>query len=145
MTGLLTSMVARLLLPASLVTALAILVKSYGDAGDGFAAGAVAAAGIVVQYVAFGGATVERLLPVRAAHGCVVVGLLIALAVGFGPVAAGLPLLAHLPPPDVPVVRVGTLELHTAVVFDVGVFLLVIGFTVGAVRALAHAGGRSPS
>jgi multisubunit Na+/H+ antiporter MnhB subunit len=143
MTGLLTRMVARLLLPASLVTALAILVKGYGDTGDGFAAGAVAAAGIVVQYVAFGGATVERLLPVRAAHVGVVTGLLVALAVGFGPVAAGLPLLAHRPPPEAHVVRLGTLELHTATLFDLGVFLLVIGFTVGAVRALAHAGERS--
>lgn len=136
MTGPLTCAVARLLLPAALVTAVAILVKGYADAGDGFAAGAVAATGVVVQYLAFGARTVERLLPVRLAPALVVTGLLLALAVAFGPVLAGQALLAHVPPPGAEVVHVGTLELHTAAVFDLGVFLLVLGFVVGAMRAI---------
>lgn len=138
MTGLLTRAIARLLLPASLVTALAILVKGYVDVGDGFAAGSVAATGLVLQYLAFDARTVERALPVAAAPATVVGGLLLVLAVAFAPVLAGQPPLTHFPSPGETVHQIGTLELHTAVIFDVGVFLLVVGFVVGTVRAIAR-------
>jgi multisubunit Na+/H+ antiporter MnhB subunit len=138
MTGPLTRPVARVLLPTSLVTAVAILIKGYADAGDGFAAGAVAATGVIVQYVAFGARAVERLLPVRLAPASVVVGLLLALAVTFAPVIAGRPLLSHAPAPGAHVVHIGILELHTAMLFDVGVFLVVLGFAVGVMRTIAR-------
>jgi multisubunit Na+/H+ antiporter MnhB subunit len=136
--GPLTRAVARLLLPAALVTAVAILVKGYAHVGDGFAAGTVAAIGVVLQYLAFGHASVERLLPVSRAPASVVAGLLLALAVAFAPLAAGGPPLAHRPAPGAEVIHLGTLELHTAMAFDAGVFLIVLGFVVGAVRAIAR-------
>ena len=46
--------VARLLLAPTLIAAVAVLVKGYVQPGDGFAAGAVAALGIAMQYLAFG-------------------------------------------------------------------------------------------
>jgi multisubunit Na+/H+ antiporter MnhB subunit len=55
------------------------------------------------------------------------------------PVALGDPVFDHYPGPDAHVVYLGTLELITPVLFDVGVFLLVFGFAVGSVRAIAHA------
>ena len=54
MTSVLTQMVARGLLAPTLVVATAILVKGYADVGDGFAAGVVAALGILLQFLAFG-------------------------------------------------------------------------------------------
>jgi hypothetical protein len=36
-----------------------------------------------------------------------------------------------VPAPDAPVVSLGTLEIHTAVLFDLAVFSLVFGFVVG--------------
>ena len=53
------------------------------------------------------------------------------------PLFVGDPLLTHYPPPGADVIYLGTLELITAVAFDVGVFLLVFGFVVGTIGALA--------
>ncbi|MGH7279019.1 MAG: MnhB domain-containing protein [Candidatus Rokuibacteriota bacterium] len=138
MTTALTRAVARLLLPATLVTAAALLVRGYAETGDGFIAGVMAAIGIVMQYVAFGARAAERLLPVRLAPAALVFGLLLALAVAFAPLLGGAPLLAHVPRPGGHVISLGALELHTAVAFDLGVCLAVLGFAVGVVRAIAR-------
>jgi multisubunit Na+/H+ antiporter MnhB subunit len=136
-TTVLTRMVARLLLVPVLMVAAAILVKGYVDVGDGFAAGVVAALGVLLQYLAFGRAAVERVLPVRHAPKLAVGGLLVALAVAFVPVLAGQPPLRHTPAPGAEVVHLGTLELLTAVAFDAGVFALVLGMVVATIHLIA--------
>lgn len=134
----LTRGVARLLLPSAWIASLAILVKSYDSAGDGFSAGVIAATAVVIQYLAFGPDEVERLLPVRWAPRAVPVGLVLALVVVFAPLAAGAPPVTHWPPPGADVAHVGMLKLHTAVLFDLGVFMVVVGFAVSVVRAVAR-------
>jgi multicomponent Na+:H+ antiporter subunit B len=119
------------------MVALAILVKGYVDVGDGFAAGIVAALGVLLQYVAFGRVAVERALPIRHAPRLAVAGLLIALAVTFVPVLLGGAPLEHAPAPGAHVTTIGTIELITAVLFDVGVFALVVGVTVAIISYLA--------
>ena len=136
MTTALTRTAARLVLAPTMVVAAAILVKGYSDVGDGFNAGVVAALGVLTQYLAFGRSEVERLLPVRLAPAAAITGLVLALTVTFAPVLVGDPPLTHLPGPGEDVVRLGTLELLTAVVFDVGVFLLVLGAVVGIIRTI---------
>jgi len=128
----------RLLGPAVMVAA-AIIVKGYGDVGDGFSAGVIVALAIALRYVTLGTAGAERSLPVlRRAPAVAVGGLLLALAVGFLPVAAGDPPFTHRPAPGAHVVKLGTLELISAVAFDVGVFLLVCGVLVTLVHQLAR-------
>ncbi len=134
MTTVMTQVIARLLLAPALMVALAILVKGYVDTGDGFTAGVVAALAVLLQFVAFGRREVEQQLPVRHAPRVALVGLLIALVVTFAPVLRGLPPMTHLPRPGEKVVHLGTLELLTAVLFDIGVFLLVLGFAVSTIR-----------
>ncbi len=131
-----TRMVSRLLLAPALMVALATLIKGYVDAGDGFAAGVIAALAIGLQYVAFGSEEIERTLPVRFAPAAAALGLLLALAVTFIPVLFGKPLLTHYPPPGAEVIHFGTLEILTAMLFDIGVFLLVLGFAVETIRLL---------
>lgn len=140
MTSVLTQSVARLLLAPILVVAVAVLVKGYADVGDGFSAGVIAALGILLQYMAFGREEAERQLPVRLLPACTFAGLLAALAVAFWPVLRGDALLEHLPPPGASVIELGTIELITAVLFDVAVFLLVLGALVGIVHAIARSG-----
>jgi multisubunit Na+/H+ antiporter MnhB subunit len=128
----------RLLAPAVMVAA-AIIVKGYGDVGDGFSAGVIVALAIGLRYVAFGPDRAERSLPIlRHAPAIAVGGLLIALAVGFLPVVAGDPPFTHRPGPGEDVVKIGTLELISAVAFDIGVFLLVCGALVTLVHHLAR-------
>jgi multisubunit Na+/H+ antiporter MnhB subunit len=138
MTTLLTRDVARLLLAPTVIVALAILVKGYAQVGDGFAAGMIAGLGVALQYVAAGASRIESQLPVRWAAAAVVGGLALALLVAASALVRGEPLLTHAPGPGAEVVHLGTLELITAMLFDVGIFLLVVGTVVGAVRAAAR-------
>ena len=128
----------RLLGPAVMVAA-AIIVKGYTDVGDGFSAGVIVALAISLRYITFGPRRAELSLPILR-HAPVVAagGLLLALAVGFLPVVAGDPPFTHQPGPGEDVVRLGTLELISAVAFDIGVFLLVCGVLVTLVHQLAR-------
>jgi multicomponent Na+:H+ antiporter subunit B len=128
----------RLLGPAVMVAA-AIIVKGYTDVGDGFSAGVIVALAIALRYITLGTERAERGLPVlRHAPVIAACGLVLALAVGFLPVAAGDPPFTHRPAPGAPVVKIGTLELISAVAFDIGVFLLVCGVLVTLVHQLAR-------
>jgi multicomponent Na+:H+ antiporter subunit B len=128
----------RLLGPAVMVAA-AIIVKGYGDVGDGFSAGVIVALAIALRYVTLGTERAERSLPVlRHAPVIAAGGMLLALAVGFLPVAAGDAPFTHRPAPGAHVLKIGTLELISAVAFDVGVFLLVCGVLVTLVHQLAR-------
>jgi multisubunit Na+/H+ antiporter MnhB subunit len=138
-TSRMTQMIVRLLLAPSIVVAAAVLVKGYSSVGDGFSAGVIAALGVLAVYLAFGHEEADRLLPVRLAPVGAIAGLLIALGVTFSSVLRGAPLLTHSPPPGTEVIHLGTLELITAVAFDVGVFLLVFGAVVGILRTIALA------
>jgi multisubunit Na+/H+ antiporter MnhB subunit len=138
MTTLLTRDVARLLLAPTVIVALAILVKGYAQAGDGFAAGMIAGLGVALQYVTGDASRIESRLPVRWAAAAAVGGLAFALLVAASALVRGEPLLTHAPAPGAEVVHLGTLELITAMLFDVGIFLLVLGTVVGAVRAAAR-------
>lgn len=139
MSSALTQTIARLLLAPTMAVAAAMLVKGYSDVGDGFNAGVIATLGVLTYDLAFGIRETERTLPVRFAPVVAVAGLLLALLTAFVPVLAGEPLLTHAPGPGEDVIHVGTLELLSAVVFDVGVFLLVLGASVGIIHSIAHA------
>lgn len=139
MTSVLTRMVARALLAPTLVVAAAILVKGYADVGDGFAAAIVAALGVLLQFLAFGRNEVAQVLPIRHAPAVALFGLALAFAVFAVPLALGGAPLEHWPPAAQAPVHIGSLELITAVLFDVGVFLLVLGAAVAIIDVLAAA------
>lgn len=134
--------VARfLLLPIGMI-AVALFVKGLSSTGDGFAAGTVAALGVVLQYVVFGHREAERCLPVRRAPLAAVVGLALGIAIGFAPLLFGDPAFTHLPPAGEKVAKLGTVEVATSVAFDAAIFLTVFGMVVGIVRELARAAER---
>jgi multisubunit Na+/H+ antiporter MnhB subunit len=135
---IMTQAIARLLLLPILMTAAAVLVKGYADTGDGFAAAVIAAFGVLLQYVAFGYRVAGRVRLARWMPLVSASGLLLALLVAFVPSLLGAAPLTHAPAPGEPAVHLGTLEMHTAVLFDVGVFLLVFGFAVGAIDLFAR-------
>jgi multicomponent Na+:H+ antiporter subunit B len=134
----LTKAICRLLLPSSIMAALAVLIKGYADTGDGFSAGLIASLGVLVQYVAFGPALPSQMAIVRHANSLSRIGLLVALTVAFVPVLFGKPVLTHWPGPNDEAIHIGALELITPVAFDVGIFLLVIGFVVGVINLIAQ-------
>ena len=133
-----TRALARLLLPVTMMVAAAILIKGYADVGDGFSAGIIASLGVLLQYVSYGPALPGKLAVVRHAPTIALVGLAISLAVTFLPVFFGKPVLTHWPPSGEHVIHIGSVELISAVAFDIGVFLVVFGFTVGVIDLIAR-------
>jgi multisubunit Na+/H+ antiporter MnhB subunit len=126
------------LLGPSLMVAAAIIVKGYTDVGDGFSAGVIVALAVAIRYVALGTERSERTLPVlRHTPVVAAAGLLIVLATGFFPVLLGKPPLSHVPGPGEDVTKIGTLELITPVLFDLGLFVLVAGVLIVLIHQLA--------
>ncbi len=142
-TSVMTRAVSRLLLMPTIATAAAILVKGYVEPGDGFSAGVVAALGILMQYLAFGREQAERMLPLRGLGYMAFFGLLLTLVVAFRGPVVGQTLMTQWPLPGDAVIHVGTLEVITAVAFDVGIFLLVLGYGTGVISLIARVVGRA--
>lgn len=113
--------------PVSLIVAAALWIKGYSDVGDGFTAGAVAGLGAIIQYVSLDHRQAARATGARAALALIVIGLLTMLAVALGPAAVGRPPVSHLPEPGGDVVKLGSLELHTALLLDLGIGLVIYG------------------
>lgn len=130
---------ARLLLLPTWMVAFAILIKGYSDSGDGFSAGVIAALGVIMVHVTYGAETAETMRPVRYARQTAMIGLLLALCTAFFPVLRGQPIMTHYPGPNRDAMHIGALELTTPFLFDIGVFLLVMGVCIGIFDLLAHA------
>ena len=130
------------LFPVITVFALYLLIRGHDLPGGGFAAGVTMSIALILQYMAAGTRSVEARLRVRPIN-WVASGLLIAALVGAGALALRHPFLTsgfrYL---DVPLV--GKVPLATAMLFDVGVFLLVIGATALILIAIAHQSIRTP-
>jgi multicomponent Na+:H+ antiporter subunit B len=143
--GVVEFVAPRLLGPA-LIVAIAIIVKGYADVGDGFSAGVILALAVSLRYVALGVERAERGLPIlRHAPRVAVAGLLLGLATGFFGVARGDPPFTHAPGPGHHVIKIGTVELITAVDFDIAVALIVTGALVTLVHHLARLVGEPPA
>ena len=116
---------AQILLPAALLTALYIFLRGHNLPGGGFIAGLVAGASGVLLYVANGIAWSEARLRF-AYRSLLTAGLGIAFLTGAGSWLFGAPFLtswhSH---PHIPLL--GEIPLATAVAFDVGIFLTVVG------------------
>lgn len=129
---------ARILLLPGWVLAIAIMLHGYADVGDGFSAGVIATLTMLLQGLAFGADELDRMAISRYAPYMAFVGLFLALLVAFAPLLFGQNLFTHWPGIDHHVTHIGILEIMTPVVFDIGVFLMVYGFGVGAMHAVAR-------
>lgn len=124
MRSLILRRVAQAVLPVTLLFAVYLLLRGHNEPGGGFIAGLVTAAAIVLVALAFGETWArERLTPlIRPAFA---LGLLIAAMAGMLAIFMGDPFLTHyhayLPLPG------GTkVHLSTTLLFDIGVYLVVI-------------------
>lgn len=122
--------IASLLFPAGVVIGWAILVKSPTSVGDGFSAGVVIALGVAAQYIALGPAKARERVRPRVALPLIAGGLALLLLVALAPAAVGEAVLTHFPRAGGATPNVGALELHTTVLFDLGVLIVVTGSIV---------------
>lgn len=127
---------ARLLYPSILVVAVYFLFAGHNQPGGGFVGGLTAAAAISLRYVAGGLAEVRRSVPV-APWTVLGVGLATSVATAITPLVLGGSVLEHsLWETDLPVL--GTIKTTSALPFDIGVFLVVLGVILMAYEAFGE-------
>ena len=131
------------LFPVIIVFALYLLVRGHDLPGGGFAAGITMSIALVLQYMASGTRRVETRLRVQPLVWAGL-GLLVAVGTGLGALLFGYPFLTSwFRYVDLPVL--GQIPLATALLFDLGVFMLVVGATALILIAIAHQSIRTPA
>ena len=135
------AVIMGLLFPVIGVTAVFLLLRGHDLPGGGFVAGITMAVAFILQYMARGTIWVEahlRVLPARWMG----VGLLLAGATGAAAGLFGHPFLtSYFSYAELPLI--GSAPLASALLFDLGVFALVVGATVLMLIAIAHQSVRS--
>ncbi|WGD31901.1 monovalent cation/H+ antiporter subunit A [Ancylobacter sp. WKF20] len=138
---LIPRLIMNWMFPVVVVLAVYLFMRGHDLPGGGFAAGITLSIAFVIQYMANGTRWVEdhlRVLPLRWMG----LGLLTAVGTGVGSWVFGYPFLTtHFQYLDLPVL--GKIPLASALLFDLGVFALVVGATVLILIALAHQSLRS--
>ena len=135
MTSTILQTATRVLMPLLLLFAVFLLLRGHNQPGGGFVGGLVVASSFVLYSIAFGVDAARRAVLVRPGR-LLGVGLLVALASGLPAVMKGQPFMTA----QWTEVSLGptAVALGTPLVFDVGVFLAVIGVVLGIVFTLAE-------
>ena len=132
----------RGLLPVAGMVSVYFLLRGHQAAGGGFVGGLVMATAVIAQYMVGGTLWVESRLRVHPLT-WMGLGLLSAAAAGTLAWWSSLPFLtARTISLHVPVL--GDIELSSVLLFDLGVYMLVIGATLLMLVVLAHQSLRTP-
>ena len=135
-TMMLPALLVRLLLPIAGMISLFYLLRGHNSPGGGFVGGLVMATAMILQYLAGGTIWAESRTRLRPQY-WIAGGLLCAAGAGLSAWLTTRPFLsamawhAQLP-------LIGELHLSTVLLFDLGVYLLVIGAAALILVALAH-------
>ncbi|WP_053219568.1 Na(+)/H(+) antiporter subunit B [Virgibacillus senegalensis] len=112
-----------------------LFLAGHNAPGGGFVGGLMTASAIVLMYMAYGERAVSKIIPVNFRF-LIPAGLMIALLTGVGSFIFGEPFLNqtfghfHIP-------LLGDKELATALLFDLGVYLTVVGVTMTIILSIA--------
>ncbi|WP_042352176.1 Na(+)/H(+) antiporter subunit B [Bacillus massiliigorillae] len=105
-------------------------------AGGGFVGGLMTSAALVLIMIAFDMKTVEWILPINYRF-LIGIGLLTSVSTGLIGVFMGDPFLTHyFGYFDLPIL--GKTSLHTAALFDLGVYFVVVGVTMTIIKSIGE-------
>ena len=138
---LLMVMATRFLLPFALMIGTFLYLRGHNLPGGGFVAGLVFAIAIVMQYMASGLAWTEARQRIDH-HALIAAGILTAAAAGVESWLFGAPFLSSSYT-YVTLWPLETFELATAAIFDLGVFLCVLGAVLLALNSLSRLARRA--
>jgi multicomponent Na+:H+ antiporter subunit B len=136
MTSLVFAALVRALAPLLLFFSVFLLLTGHHHPGGGFTGGLVAASAFVLYATATTPVSARRALRVQQSS-LIGGGLLLALGSGVIPLVRGQPFLTSVwAKPDLPVF--GEVEVGTPLLFDLGVYFVVMGVTLAFVLSLAE-------
>jgi len=131
----------RVIMPVVLLVGFYIFWRGHNEPGGGFIAGLIVSIGVVMQYMASGFAWTSARLRYPY-HGVIGTGVLIAGLTGIGSWFFGKPFLTS----DFTYVRIPPFEkfeLATAALFDLGVFLAVVGAVMLSLESFSRLARRA--
>lgn len=126
-----TSLIAFILLGFAVY----LLLAGHNSPGGGFVGGLMTSAVIVLLYITHGIDAVNKMIPINFRK-IIPYGILIALLTGVGSFIFNVPFLTHtfgsfqFP-------FFGEVELATAMLFDLGVYITVLGATITIIYTIA--------
>ncbi|MFB9972821.1 Na(+)/H(+) antiporter subunit B [Allobacillus sp. SKP2-8] len=126
-----TQLIAFILLGFSVY----LFFAGHNSPGGGFIGGLMTAAAFILMYITYGFDNMSKVLPINF-RAMLTIGLLVATLSGIGAFVFGEPFLTqtfgyfNLP-------IMGETELATAMIFDLGVYLTVVGVTMTIILTIA--------
>ncbi len=136
MTSLILQTAARSLVAVLLLFSIFLLLRGHDEPGGGFIGGLVAAAAFTLYAISFDVPSTRRVLGIRPQM-MIAIGLLLAGGSGVFALLTQDPYLTHLWY-DLDIPGFGEVHLGTFLLFDIGVFLVVIGTTLLVVLTLSE-------
>lgn len=116
--------------------ALYLFFAGHNNPGGGFVGGLMTAAAILVLYLVFDMKVITKAIPFNFTT-MISLGLLLAVFTGITSIFLGYPFLTHFFGSfQFPVF--GEVELTTALIFDLGVYLVVVGAAMTIILAIAE-------
>ncbi|TFC96236.1 MULTISPECIES: Na+/H+ antiporter subunit A [Cryobacterium] len=132
--SIMLEVLVRLLFHPAMIVSVYLLIAGHNAPGGGFAGGLIAGLALVSRYLAGGRYELGEAVPVDPGK---ILGLGIVLAVGMAVVSlffSGIPLESAYFETTVPVL--GPLSFGTSTIFDIGVYLVVVGLVLDILRSL---------
>jgi multicomponent Na+:H+ antiporter subunit B len=124
----------RFLLPMLMLLSLFLLLRGHNEPGGGFVGGLVASAAFALHLIARGVAETQKSLRIDPKR-VIGAGLVLATLSGVAGLVAGNPFLTAVWD-DTPIPVIG--KIGTPFLFDLGVYLVVLGATVTIVMSLVE-------
>ncbi|EFI68924.1 Na(+)/H(+) antiporter subunit B [Lysinibacillus sp. HST-98] len=113
-----------------------IFLAGHYTPGGGFVGGLLTSSALVLLVLAYDINTVRHILPINYTY-LTAIGLLLALATAAYPMFVGKPFFTHFFDYfDLPLL--GKQSLHTAMLFDSGVYLVVVGVTMTIIQTIGE-------
>ena len=136
MSSLILRAATRFMLPLLLLFSVFLLLRGHNSPGGGFSGALVAACAFVLYAIAFGVPQARRALgfDMRSLIG---VGLLVALSSGLVGLLSGRPLMTGLWI-KARLLGMGELHIGTPLLFDLGVYLVVLGVSLEIILPLVE-------
>lgn len=131
----------RILLPIALLVGSYMFLRGHNEPGGGFVAGLIITIGMIVQYMVSGFRWSAERISIDA-HAWIGTGILLAAATGAAAMVIGDPFLKNYHT-YVPVPYLGKIGLSSALFFDAGVLMTVVGAMMLTLGNLARLGRRA--
>ncbi|MEJ6474542.1 monovalent cation/H+ antiporter subunit A [Pseudoalteromonas piscicida] len=139
---LLLASISQSLLPLALLVSVYIFLRGHNLPGGGFIAGLITAIAFILQYIAHGSNWIAERFDVNYRK-IIATGIAISLLTGVGSWFFGKPFLTSwFDYFDIPLV--GKTELASAIAFDLGVYITVVGATLMILASLGKVTANAP-